>query len=62
MVFSFFIAEVSLGCLIKIKIGNNLYSEIIPIEPEPGNAGAGNRNFRKSFGFTETLFLFSRII
>lgn len=43
MVFSIFIAEVSLGCLIKIKIGNNLYSEIIPIEPEPGNAGAGNR-------------------
>jgi len=43
MVFSIFISEVSLGCLIKIKIGNNLYSEIIPIEPEPGNAGAGNK-------------------
>ena len=44
MVFSIFITEVSLGCLIKIKIGNNfLYSEIIPIEPEPGNAGAGSK-------------------
>jgi hypothetical protein len=30
---------------------------MIPIEPEPGNAGAGIRNLKESFGFAEALFL-----
>jgi hypothetical protein len=30
---------------------------MIPIEPEPGNAGAGKRNLKESFGFAEALFL-----
>jgi hypothetical protein len=33
---------------------------MIPIEPEPGNAGAGKQEtLKKSFGSTEALFLFS---
>jgi len=33
--------------LIKLKSETIFYSEKIPIEPEPGNAGAGNRNLKR---------------
>jgi len=33
------------------------YSEIIPIEPEPGNAGAGNKKLKRVSASPELFFL-----
>jgi hypothetical protein len=47
--------------LIKLKSETIFYSEKIPIEPEPGNAGAGNRNLKRVSVLPELFFYLNLI-